>query len=123
VESNVTDIKKNLTDMNQLMEELDASVFKGKIERALSDAALGVTTHGRAGKVVITFDIDPIGDSDQVNLKHKLVYAIPTKRGKSMEEDATSTPMYVGGRGRMTLLREDQGQLFDTQGNPAKEEY
>lgn len=123
MDSNVTGIKKNLTDMDQLMEELGGGVFSGKIERALSDAALGVTTHGRAGKVVLTFDIDPIGESDQVNIKHKLVYAIPTKRGKRMEEDNTSTPMYVGGRGRMTLLREDQGQLFDTKGNPVQDQY
>jgi hypothetical protein len=118
---NTTSITKNLTDVEEFLEELYGGVFKEKLARALSDTALSVVAHGRAGEVSLTFSLKQIGESPQVNVGHKLKFTKPTTRGKVTEEDDTSTPMHVGRGGRMSIFQEDQGQLFDKQGKPKDE--
>lgn len=95
--------------------ELDAGIFMNKIAAALNNTALGVLNNGGKGQVAITFDIDRLSNSveeKRVGIKHKLKFVIPTPRGKQSEEDTTETPMYVGKGGKLTILQEDQGQLF-----------
>ncbi|WP_312946216.1 hypothetical protein [Superficieibacter sp.] len=101
--------------------ELDGGVFENKISMALSEVAFGVLNNGQKGKVVITFDIDRMSNSveeKRVMIKHKLSFVRPTPRGKSSEEDTTETPMYVNRGGKLTVLQEDQGQLFSLAGDP-----
>lgn len=79
--------------------------------RALNTAALGVLNNGSKGKVVLTFDIDRMGNSieeKRVMIKHKLQYITPTPRGKVSEEDTTETPMFVNRGGKLTILQEDR---------------
>lgn len=57
-------------------------------------------------------------EEKRVMIKHKLAYVRPTPRGKSSEEDSTETPMYVNRGGKLTILQEDQGQLFSLKGDP-----
>jgi hypothetical protein len=100
---------------------LDAGVFMNKIAGALNTAALGVLNNGSKGKVVLTFDIDRMGNSieeKRVMIKHKLQYVTPTPRGKVSEEDTTETPMFVNRGGKLTILQEDQGNLFTLGGDP-----
>lgn len=92
----------------QTLPELDAGLFNQKLSRAISDVALGVVTHGRQGDVVVTFKIKQIGDSVQVQCEHTIKRTAPTKRGKSIEEDTTTTPLYVGRNGATTLMPESQ---------------
>ncbi|MEH8952905.1 hypothetical protein RAF77_28565, partial [Klebsiella pneumoniae] len=83
--------------------------------------ALGVLNNGSKGKVVLTFDIDRMGNSieeKRVMIKHKLQYITPTPRGKVSEEDTTETPMFVNRGGKLTILQEDQGNLFTLGGDP-----
>lgn len=101
--------------------ELDGGVFENKISMALSEVAFGVLNNGQKGKVVITLDIDRMSNSveeKRVMIKHKLAFVRPTPRGKSSEEDTTETPMYVNRGGKLTILQEDQGQLFSLAGDP-----
>ena len=56
-------------------------------------------------------------DEDRVKISHKLKMVTPTKRGKKSEEDTTETPMWVGKGGKLTILPEDQGQLFGIDGS------
>jgi hypothetical protein len=100
------------TDISNVLAELDAGVFSQKINRALSDVALGVTQNGKAGKVTITFDLKQIATSNQVNVSHKLIYVKPTGNGKVTEENVTATPMHVGPGGKLTLFPENQEKLF-----------
>lgn len=109
-----TPINRNLTDLDSLFDELNAGVFRQQIERALSDVALGVVTHGdrgKKGKVVLTFDMARIGESNQVNLTHRLEYRAPTARGKRTEDVTTDTPLHVGRNGKLSLMPDTQMDL------------
>jgi hypothetical protein len=109
-----TPIRK-LTVLDTLFEELNAGVFRQQVERALSDVALGVVTHGeknKKGKVTLTFDMVRIGESNQVNLTHKLEYRAPTARGKRTEDATSQTPLHVGRDGRLTLMPDTQNDMF-----------
>lgn len=110
-----------MTNVPDFLGELDAGVFINKIAGALNTAALGVLNNGSKGKVVLTFDIDRMGNSieeKRVMIKHKLQYITPTPRGKVSEEDTSETPMFVNRGGKLTILQEDQGNLFTLGGEP-----
>ena len=99
-------------DALETLAELDGGVFSAKLSKALRDVALGVTEHNRKGKVVVEFTMDRIGESNQVALTHKVKYDRPTRRGKTLEEDTTQTPMYVEQGGALVLVPTAQGKLF-----------
>ena len=101
-----------MKDITEIISELDAGVFSGKISRALADTALSVTTHGREGKVVIELKLKQIGESSQVNIAHKIKYNRPTHRGKISEEDTTETAMHVGPKGALSIFPENQLDAF-----------
>ena len=108
-----------MTVVPDFLGELDAGIFVNKIAAALNNTALGVLNNGGKGQVVLTFDIDRLSNSveeKRVGIKHKLKFVTPTPRGKQSEEDTTETPMYVGKGGKLTILQEDQGQLFASTG-------
>ncbi|QDL35373.1 hypothetical protein [Serratia liquefaciens] len=107
------------TNVPDFLGELDAGVFMNKISAALNATALGVLNNGGKGKIVITLDLDRLSNSveeKRVGIKHQLKLVTPTPRGKVSEEDTTETPMYVGKGGKLTILQEDQGQLFTVDG-------
>lgn len=111
----------NITNVPDFFSELDAGIFENKFAAALNDAALGALNNGGKAKVVLTFDIERLNNSieeKRVRIKHRLSFTTPTPRGKTSEEDTTETPMYVGKRGKLTILQEDQGQLFTIGGQP-----
>jgi hypothetical protein len=108
-----------MTVVPDFLGELDAGVFINKFAGALNTTALGVLNNGQKGKVVLTFDIERMGNSveeKRVKIKHKLQYVTPTPRGKASEEDTTETPMWVNRGGKLTILQEDQGQLYTLDG-------
>ncbi|MBC1185259.1 hypothetical protein HII27_05960 [Kluyvera sp. SCKS090646] len=110
-----------MTVVPDFLGELDAGVFVNKIAAALNNTALGVLNNGNKGKVTLTFDFERMGNSveeKRVKIKHKLQYVTPTPRGKATEEDTTETPMWVNKGGKLTILQEDQGNLFTLGGDP-----
>lgn len=107
------------TNVTEFISDLDAGIFEQKIGQALSDVALGVVNHHAPGKVTITMELNQIGASSTVNIKHNLVYTKPTSKGDVTEKNKTETPMHVGDRGKMTLFPENQGQMFDKRGDIA----
>lgn len=110
-----------MTVVPDFLGELDAGVFVNKIAAALNNTALGVLNNGNKGKVTLTFDFERMGNSveeKRVKIKHKLQYVTPTPRGKATEEDTTETPMWVNKGGKLTILQEDQGNLFSLGGEP-----
>ena len=96
-------------DLGALLEDLDGGVFVAKISKALKDAAIGAIVHKRKGQVVVSLDLSQIGNSNQVEMKHKVKFVVPTKNGNRAEEDTTSTPLHVGQKGNLTLVPETQG--------------
>lgn len=99
--------------LDETLQEFDAGIFVNKVTEALKMAALGTIQHHRKGTVTLVFDLEPIGDSSSVQVKHTLKYCKPTKNGKQSEENTTSTPMYVGKDGFLTISPELQDDLFN----------
>lgn len=95
-------------------------MFETKLGAALNEVALGVLNNGSKGKVQVTFDLSRLSnsmDEKRVSIAHKLSFTKPTPRGKTSEEDTTETPMYVNRGGKLSVLQEDQGQLFTLAGD------
>ncbi|HFD6681251.1 hypothetical protein GKR59_04665 [Providencia alcalifaciens] len=109
------------TNVPEFLGELDGGVFENKVSAVLNDVALGVLNNGGKGKVIIEMDISRLNNSieeKRVMISHKLKFAAPTPRGKRSEEDTTETPMYVNKGGKLSVMQEDQGQLFAINGDP-----
>jgi len=111
------------TKVSKFVEDLDGGVFEEKLSQILSDVAGAVIDQGKLGKVNISFTIRQIGSSHQVQVDHTLKYQRPTARGSMSEDNTTSTPMHVGSRGALTFFAENQAQIFDRSGQPAKTPY
>lgn len=103
------------TDVPEFLSELDAGVFQNKISAALNLVGSGVNNNGGTGEIHIVFKLTQF-DENRVKISHKLKFITPTRRGKQSEEDTTETPMFVGRGGKLTILQEDQGQLFTLAG-------
>lgn len=108
------------TDLPTFLNDLDGGVFADKVARALSDVAAGVVDTDKKGKLTLTFDIERIGNSYQVSIDHKLSFKVPTNRGNYSQEDTTKSALHVNTGGRLTVFPENQHQIFDRQGNPAR---
>ncbi|MBU1282853.1 MAG: hypothetical protein KJ989_15390 [Gammaproteobacteria bacterium] len=106
------------TDTTEFLGSLNAGVFAQQVGRALSDVAAGVVDHGKKGKVVLTFELSQIGESNQVKINHKLDFAQPTKRGTKREDTALDTPMYVTANGIELFQNDPTAQLFSKQDTP-----
>lgn len=102
------------TKVDDFLSELSAGTLKEKLGLILSKAAEGATVHGKKASVSIAFSIQPIGEGEQVIISAKLSNSVPTKRGKSTEDDTTDTPMFVGKGGEITIdqPREDDNGQF-----------
>lgn len=106
---------KNSPDFSETLAELDAGLLLSKLSQSLGTVALGVINHHKKGKVVLTLELEQIGETSQINLNHKISYIKPTLRGKSMEEDTTSTPVYANKNGHLTVSPETQFDMYSTQ--------
>lgn len=106
------------TDTTEFLNSCNSGVFAAQVGRALSDVAAGVVDHGKKGKVVLTFELSQIGESNQVKINHKLDFAQPTKRGTKREDTALDTPMYVTANGIELFQNDPTAQLFNKQDTP-----
>lgn len=105
-------------DFTATLQELDAGVLNEKLSRAVTDAAQGVIYHGQGkkkGKVTLELTIDQINDSRQINVTHKISSSVPTPKGKVTEEDTTSTALYVGKDGALSIIPDNQLDFLTTQ--------
>ena len=101
------------TNFAELVGELNGGVFEQQINTALSDIAANVCTHGKKGELTLKFQIQQIGDSNQVKVTHSLKSVTPKPRGRAIEEHAVDTPLHVGRGGRLSLypVQETLGQM------------
>ena len=109
------------TDVTRFIQELDAGVFEEKVSRALAEVSASVIDNNKTGSVTLKFDLQRIGSSYQVAVKHKLSYVKPTSKGKVSEENSTETPMHVGAKGYLSIFPENQTQLFTKTGGVDKQ--
>lgn len=103
------------TDFSELLTDLHGGVLIEKINRALSEVALGVCYSDAkkpTGKVVLEMTLTPIGEGAHVAMSHSLSFVCPTARGKRSETETTETPLHVGPRGRLSAHPEKQDDFF-----------
>ncbi|QFT53515.1 hypothetical protein [Microbulbifer sp. THAF38] len=105
------------TNVTQVFADLDGGVFIEKLAHILSDVAGAVTDHEKKGEVSINLKLSKIQNSDQVQIEHTLKFKKPTMRGSIIQDDATSTPMYVGTKGALSFYPEKQPPLFEQESN------
>jgi len=101
------------TDVDEMMAVLDSGTFKRNLAKALSEVANAVVNFERVGKVTVGFDIRPLGSGAQVMINHCLTFVQPTMKGKISEDHTTSTPMFVDKKGNMTLMPNNQTDMFE----------
>lgn len=101
------------TQISEILPELNAGVFEGQINRALSDIAMNVLAHGKKGELTIKLKLSQIGDSNQVKVTHALTSVCPTKRGRVTEETAQETPLHVGSGGKLMLYPTAEARQMD----------
>lgn len=104
----MSDHMSTVTNVRAMLDDLDGGVFENKLARALSDAALAAVQYSQKSRVQITFDLEQLGTSSQVQIQHKLTVKAPTAKGDVTENNTTSTPMHVGRGGQLTLLPPEQ---------------
>lgn len=106
-------------DFTETLQDLDAGAFVAKLSRAIQESAEGTVYQGdknKQGKVTVSFTMKRIEGSQQLAVEHKLSYEKPTKNGKTGETDTTTTVLYVGQRGRLTIMpAADTGDMFTLQ--------
>lgn len=107
----MNDIASNKTNIAELLGDLNAGVFEQQINRALSDIAANVCTHGKKGELVVKFAMKQIGEGHQVALTHSLKSVVPQARGRVIEEHATDTPLHVERGGKLTLYPNAQTKM------------
>ncbi len=99
-------------DFIETLEDFDAGVFTSVLTKALADVGLSVVEHGAKGSLVITLDVSRIGESAQLQVKHRINSTKPTLRGDLKEKYATSSVMHINKNGSMTVMPDAQLDLF-----------
>lgn len=99
------------TNFADLVGEFNAGVFEQQVNRALSDVAANVCETGKKGEVTLSFKVQRIGDSNQVNVTHKIKSLVPKQRGRVVEEHETSTPLHVGRGGTLSIFPNQQTSM------------
>lgn len=118
----MSDVKKNLTDTLEVLQDLDGGVFLEKLNRALTEAAGGAIDQTVQAKVNISFTLKPIGATAQVHVHHDLDYTVPTPNGTVQEKDKTATVMQVHTGGKLSFEAENQVPMFDRKGEIRSED-
>lgn len=105
----------NTFDATDLLKELDAGLLASKLTAIVKETALAVAEHGKKGQVSVTLDMARIGETMQVSLSHKLAYKRPTKKGVAQGHDTDIVPVYVNGKGEVSILPHNQLNIFSTE--------
>lgn len=101
------------TDVSEFLSDLDAGVFERKLSVALSQVAAATSDNDKVGEVSIKFTFNKITGTSQVACTHQLKFTKPTMDGKASEEEKRNTVLHVGKNGRLSLIPETQGKLFE----------
>ena len=118
------------TDVKEFIANMGDGLLEEKMGIALSEVALGIMKHGGKGKCSLSLEIEQVGQSSQVVIKHQLKFQKPTKRGALTETDTNATQYYVNSDGDMTLYPRkgiaqfpgQNGPLFDSETGEVKNE-
>ncbi len=113
-----TEMPRNMpkiTDFCDLMPELNGGVLNEMVSRAFAEAANGVTHCDRpkaVAEVTVKFQFRQIGSSMQVEIDHTVSKTIPHYHGKHSDQHTTTTPLFVGTGGKLSINPIKQDDLF-----------
>lgn len=107
------------TDVRNFIEDMDGGQFERKFALALSQVAAAVMDNEKAGNVKLDLKFKKIPGTGQVHIEHKLTYSRPTMDGKTSEEETRTTAFHVGRFGRLSLMPENQAEIFTRAGEVA----
>lgn len=97
-----------MTNIAELLGDMNAGVYEEQINRAFSEVAANACACRKPGEITLTFKLKPIDDSNQVSISHKIKYLVPKQRGRVIEEHETATPFHVAQGGVITLYPNTQ---------------
>jgi hypothetical protein len=100
------------TDVAAFISELGGGVDEEIMSLMLSNIASAVDNTEKQGSINIKIDLKKTGDGGNVSVKMKSTYVKPTKKGRTVEERTSETPMYVGTGGRLSIFPETQSDMF-----------
>lgn len=95
------------TDVPQLIQDLEASLFERRLSVAISQVAASVIDRDKPGKIVIELNLAAIKGTHQVTCSHTIKYVRPTEAGKQSEEHTRETVLHVGKYGALSLAQPD----------------
>jgi hypothetical protein len=102
------------TNTAQFIEDLDGGQFEADLGKILTAVGIAACDHDGPGEITIKLKMKRIGQSNQVNINHRITYSAPTSRGQQSESTGGETAMYVSATQGMTFFpsRENQGSLI-----------
>lgn len=102
------------TDVQDFLGSLNAGVFVQQLGQVLSDVGHSAIAFQKKGTIKATFEIIPKSDSENtelVDVKFKIEFAEPLKRGTRREDSEVKQPMYVTFEGIKLFQERPTGQL------------
>lgn len=93
------------TDVGEFVSDLDGGMAERMLSIALSQTAAAVVDHAKKGSVSLTLTLEHIPGTHQVHIAHEIKFSKPTSTGKSSEETAGKTAMFVGKFGALSLAQ------------------
>lgn len=94
-----------VTDVTQLISDLDGGQLEHMLSAALSQVAAAAVDNNRVGEVSIKLKIKPITGSHQVSCEHTVEFKRPTSSGLATEKSNRTTVLFVGNFGALTLAQ------------------
>lgn len=104
------------TNVTTFIASLDSGILQKKLGKILSDVAGSVSDHEKMGEVSLNMKIKPLSGG-QVMVEHVVKYKRPTSKGSISEDNLTKTPMHVGLKGDLSLMPENQPDMFEDHEN------
>ena len=102
----------HMTDPGEFIASLEGGLVEQSVAIVLSKVAAAVVDHRKKGQIKITVDLNRVGDSMQVNAKHKIEFTEPTAKGEVKEHSSGDTVLHIAPGGRMSLIPNTQTDLF-----------
>jgi hypothetical protein len=93
------------TDVANLIADVNGGELAIQLGTAISLASGNAVVHGKAAKVLLALEINPIKGTNQASSSYKISYQHPTATGKLLEDMKGETILHVGEGGRVALTQ------------------
>ena len=102
---------KDVANATEIIENLNVGIVNKLLTAAFKETAQNVVHFAKKGKIDLSFQVEQIGDSRQVNIHHTLKYNKPTATGHMVEQTSGTTMMYLNLNGSLSIHSDTQEGL------------